>query len=542
MTELDDHELLAEYARTQSEAAFAGLVARYVHLVYSAAARYTGNPHHAEEITQAVFLILAGKAGSLGRNVVLSGWLYQTARLTAANFVKGEIRRQHREQEAYMQSTLKEPESPAWRQIAPLLEEAMGSLGEADRNAVVLRYFENKTAREVAVALKLKEAAAHKRVQRAVEKLRRFFLKRGLALSGVALAGAVSANSVSAAPPGLAATISATAIKGTLLSTTLTTLVKGTLKIMTYTKLKLALAVTAGILLAGGATTLAVWKMGPHHPPTPPDSPLARETIKKSQTAYAALSSYSDSGTVVSQLGATSQTTTFNLRLQRPNRYRIEWAQANDYLTNGGVVWSSGNGDYMVMAHGQANVQPTKYPTMETALGGATGVSGGAAATLPGLFFNQNWGGTLKALASGQTHLTQLPDEPVAGVDCYVVSGTVAPADLPNQGKLPDNLGKIGATTTTLWIGREDYLIHQAKTLMQGSTIKIPQFNDAMIRGMLRQPGATVTPEAIAARKKLLAAVSQQAQSMIASGNIIFTETHENIEVNQNFSPQDFVR
>ena len=151
MTELDDHELLAEYARTQSEAAFAGLVARYVHLVYSAAARYTGNPHHAEEITQAVFLILAGKAGSLGRNVVLSGWLYQTARLTAANFVKGEIRRQHREQEAYMQSTLKEPESPAWRQIAPLLEEAMGSLGEADRNAVVLRYFENKTAREVAV-------------------------------------------------------------------------------------------------------------------------------------------------------------------------------------------------------------------------------------------------------------------------------------------------------------------------------------------------------------------------------------------------------
>ena len=246
MTELDDHELLAEYARTQSEAAFAGLVARYVHLVYSAAARYTGNPHHAEEITQAVFLILAGKAGSLGRNVVLSGWLYQTARLTAANFVKGELRRQHREQEAYMQSTLKEPESPAWRQIAPLLEEAMGSLGEADRNAVVLRYFENKTAREVAVALKLKEEAAHKRVQRAVEKLRRFFLKRGLALSGVALAGAVSANSVSAAPPGLAATISATAIKGTLLSTTLTTLVKGTLKIMTYTKLKLALAVTAG--------------------------------------------------------------------------------------------------------------------------------------------------------------------------------------------------------------------------------------------------------------------------------------------------------
>ena len=93
MTEWDDHELLAEYARTESEAAFATLVARYVNLVYSAALRFTGNPHHAEEITQAVFIILAQKAGRVAARTVLSGWLYQTARLTAANFVKGEIRR-----------------------------------------------------------------------------------------------------------------------------------------------------------------------------------------------------------------------------------------------------------------------------------------------------------------------------------------------------------------------------------------------------------------------------------------------------------------
>ena len=92
MTELDDHELLAEFARNESEAAFAALIARYVNLVYSAALRFTGNPHHAEEITQAVFIVLARKAGSLRRGAVLSGWLYQTARLTAANFVKSEIR------------------------------------------------------------------------------------------------------------------------------------------------------------------------------------------------------------------------------------------------------------------------------------------------------------------------------------------------------------------------------------------------------------------------------------------------------------------
>src|ERR1019366_10414141 len=125
MPELDDHELLAEFARNESEAAFATLVARHVNLVYSAALRFTGNPQHAEEITQAVFIILARKAGSLRRGTVLSGWLYQAARLTAANFMKGESRRQRREQEAYMQSTLTGPDSAAWEQIAAMLDQAM---------------------------------------------------------------------------------------------------------------------------------------------------------------------------------------------------------------------------------------------------------------------------------------------------------------------------------------------------------------------------------------------------------------------------------
>ena len=258
MPELDDHELLAEFARRESETAFAALVARYVNLVYSAALRFTGNPHHAEEITQAVFIILARKAGSLRHGTVLSGWLYQTARLTAANFVKGEIRRQHREQEAYMQSTLNEPDAAAWEQLAPLLDEAMGGLGETDRNAVVLRFFENKTAAEVAAALKLTEAAAHKRVSRALEKLRRFFTKRGVILSAALITGAVSANSVQAAPAGLAATVTTTATKGTAISAALITLVKGTMKTMTWVKLKFAIGVGVTALLAGGAATVAL--------------------------------------------------------------------------------------------------------------------------------------------------------------------------------------------------------------------------------------------------------------------------------------------
>ena len=261
MTELDDHELLAAYARTASETAFGTLVARYVNLVYSAALRFTANPHHAEEISQAVFIILARKAGSLDHGVVLSGWLYQTARLTAANFVKAEIRRQNREQEAYMQSTMNEPETAAWQQIAPLLDDAMGRLGETDRNAVVLRFFENKSAREVGAALRMDEGTARKRVLRALEKLRKIFAGRGIVVSTAAFSGAVSAHSVHAAPAGLAATISHVVLTHGAAGGSTLTLVKGALKIMAWTKAKTVVVVGVVALLAAGTTTVTFEKI-----------------------------------------------------------------------------------------------------------------------------------------------------------------------------------------------------------------------------------------------------------------------------------------
>src|ERR1035441_7418018 len=259
MPESDDIVLLKEYAEIGSEAAFNSLVGRHVNLVYSAALRSVGNAHAAQEIAQAVFIILARKAGQLSRRTVLSGWLYQTARLTAANYLRGEIRRQHREQEAYMQSILNEPEPEAWRQIAPLLDDAMGRLGEKDRNAIVLRFFENKNLSEVGAALGASEDAAKMRVNRALEKLRKFFTKRGVTHSAAIIVGAVSANSVQAAPAALAKTISAVAVaKGAAASTSTLTLVKGALKIMAWTKAKTAVVVGAGILFAAGTTTITV--------------------------------------------------------------------------------------------------------------------------------------------------------------------------------------------------------------------------------------------------------------------------------------------
>src|ERR1022692_3432869 len=129
MPDLDDITLLRQYAENNSESAFAALAERHVNLVYSVALRNVGNPHAAEEIAQAVFIILARKANKLPQHAVLSGWLYQTTRLTAANFLRGEIRQRKREQEAFMESTLNESESEAWLQIVPILDAAISKLG-----------------------------------------------------------------------------------------------------------------------------------------------------------------------------------------------------------------------------------------------------------------------------------------------------------------------------------------------------------------------------------------------------------------------------
>ena len=211
---IDDMDLVREYARSRSEEAFATLVSRHVNLVYSVALRQVRDPHLAEEITQTVFIILARKTGSLGPKTVISGWLYRTARYAAAKALTLRRRRLDREQQAYMRSQLDDNQTDTWRDIEPVLETAMGQLGQSDQNALTLRFFEGRSFKEVAVALGTTEAATKMRVNRALEKLRTFFAKRGLKLSVAAVAGALSAHSVQAAPIGLVTSVTAVAVKG----------------------------------------------------------------------------------------------------------------------------------------------------------------------------------------------------------------------------------------------------------------------------------------------------------------------------------------
>jgi RNA polymerase sigma factor (sigma-70 family) len=250
----DDMTLLRQYAEGNSEEAFAALVSRYVNLVYSVALRQVYDPHLAEEVTQTAFIILARKAKSLHAKTVLSGWLCRTARYVSANALTMQRRRRDREQEAHMQSVLNESDPDLWTQIAPLLEAALAQLGKTDHDAIVLRFFEGKIFSEVGEALDMSEDAAKKRVNRAVEKLRTYFSKRGVTLSAGALAAVVTANSVQAAPAALAKTATAVAfVKGATASGSSITLIKGALKTMAWTKAKTSIV----------ATALAIATLGP---------------------------------------------------------------------------------------------------------------------------------------------------------------------------------------------------------------------------------------------------------------------------------------
>jgi RNA polymerase sigma factor (sigma-70 family) len=254
MQTLDDLALLREYAAHHSEAAFETLVARRVRFVFSAALRQVRDPLLAEEITQAVFIILSKKAGSIRSGTVLSGWLFKTIRYAAIAQTRTAARRRRYEQEAQMQSEIQPAApDPLWEQIAPLLDEGLAQLGERDRQAILLRYLESKSLAEVGSFFGTNEDTARMRISRALEKLRHYFMKRGVVSTADFIAGAISANSLQAVPIGLATKISATVLKGSAAAGPILTLVQGTLKIMAWIKTKTAIAFGLGTLLAGAA-------------------------------------------------------------------------------------------------------------------------------------------------------------------------------------------------------------------------------------------------------------------------------------------------
>ena len=242
-----DLDLLGQYAQNRAQDAFTEIVRRHVDLVYSAALRQVRSPQQAEEVAQSVFTDLARNAGKLKPATVLTAWLYQVTRRTAVDVVRKESRRQLREQIAVEMNTMNATASD-WAHVEPFLDEAMHTLDETDRAAVLLRYFENKTLREVGQTLGTSDDAAQKRVSRAVERLREFFTKRNVTIGASGLVVAISANAVQAAPAGLAVTISAAAVlAGTAVSTSTVIAATKTIAMTTLQKTIIGATLTAAI-------------------------------------------------------------------------------------------------------------------------------------------------------------------------------------------------------------------------------------------------------------------------------------------------------
>ena len=241
-----DPQLLARYARNGSEDAFAEIVRRHLNLVFSAALRQVRQPQLAEEITQSAFVDLARQARKLAPNTILSAWLYQVTRRTAIDVIRRESRRQLREQVAHELNAMNAPNTD-WTQIEPLLEEGMDALEERERAALLLRYFEQKSLAEVGAALGINEEAARKRVSRSVDRLREFFVRRGVTVSAVGLTATITANAIQAAPVALGPVV----ISAALVSGTTAVSVTIISKIIAMTTIQKALLATT--LVAAGA-------------------------------------------------------------------------------------------------------------------------------------------------------------------------------------------------------------------------------------------------------------------------------------------------
>jgi len=256
---------------------------------------------------------------------------------------------------------------------------------------------------------------------------------------------------------------------------------------MSGAKLRVAAGIGAAILLAGGIVSWMFWgeladeKLSPG------------EIIRRAQERYASLTSYSDEGRTVAALNGMTITTAFTIRLARPNLYRIKWEQSvNSDYANKGAVWSAGQGDFL-----RIGSEAKQQANQELALASATGISGGAAATVPSTFFKLKWGDQLGSTVLGEK---QQPDQKVGDVDCYVFTGN-------SKG-----------WTRTLWIGKRDFLIHQLRTVTSAEAMKT-----ALAEAVKRNP-----------------AMSDRLQTPEFQGSTS-TETHTNIVVNPPFADKDFV-
>jgi len=271
---MNDSRFLQEYADNGSEQAFSELVKRHANTVYAVCLRRIGDVHLAEDAAQEVFLLLAQKAERLRNRNTLSGWLVQSAVYVSLNIVK--VKSHQRKHEEKMGEINKihsgpEPAEPEWQNLAPFVDSALLNLKDRDRDAVVLRYYQGRSHREIAEILAVSEAAVRKRVSRALDRLKKTLTGQGVVLPAAVIGVLISENAVQAAPPALVENCISMGVKktGLPIAESAGRFAEGGMKTLMWAKIKLAAAVLAGItVVAGGALLVyrTILKSRPHMP------------------------------------------------------------------------------------------------------------------------------------------------------------------------------------------------------------------------------------------------------------------------------------
>ena len=468
---MDDHQLLRQFVVHNSQDAFALLTKRYLSLVYSVCRRELDDAEAAEDVTQAVFLILARKAPMLRRSVVLSGWLFQTARFAAKNARLQAQRRKAYEQKAAEAMDDSDRGEALWAEIEPVLNQSLAALGEGERDCILLRFFQGLSFADAGAALGLSEEATRKRVTRALDKMRRFFEKQGVVIPAVTLAALLTAHAAKAVPltcqAGVAALTAGTLagyVNVGLTGSHAYQISEGALNAMKIAQLKVAAGV--GIAMVIGVTTYTVAKamvlpITKAHPvgqitnqaapghvlaQAPGKTLTAAQIADRSRQAYATLKSYQGTTKVTSQavMGTDPAVheyhTTANVQFVRPGKIR---AEGTDMSGNPYAYVSDGT------TTAQTNIGATdtwrKADNAESAIASVTGTAQSAATTIPAALLNTNWGNPLPV---GRGFDPEVREDEAGGQPCYVLTAHMA----------QDN----GSSTQSLWIDEKTFLLRRS--------------------------------------------------------------------------------
>lgn len=470
---MDDWRRLKQYAQGGSEAAFTELIRRHTDLVYSVCLREIGDTMLAEEATQAVFLVLAQKAGTLRQEAALASWLFATARLTSRSILRRESRRRRREEQAAQDMAQAMPPEPnRWEEAEPLLNDALSTLSAAQRSLIIRRFWEDRPLADIGHSLGISEDAARMRLNRALDRLRRWLAAQNVALSAAALAAGLPlavrpaparcAEALTrlplppAAPPDPAFPPSLTA--------------QGVLRTMNTHRLKLQWGAAALVACLSLGTAGAVQVSHQRHAQTVAAAQKAQQ--KQNQAAalavldqmyatYAAMHSFRCSVRSHEEPLTTDQSATYEL--ERPNKIRFSRATLVDIESSGSALAvCDGSNLYVTctenkgLANRYAKILPSNY---FSTFGGLVGPGTGAFNGMPSVALGDKPTSDMSQedpeYSLGKPAMMRFEDfnQPVA-VDVVTARMLYKPGT-------PGRNWTGAAMVVTYYVGQEDHLLHK---------------------------------------------------------------------------------